>query len=180
MIPFSRQIVSFSPLMFLAGCGMVQASQSEDEIKAEIAKLPHDRPGLWSAHEKITAFSVKGLPDSAEAGMRKEFEARGRLGQLRCLTPDLAAANHYEQLRAFGGGSCQVIAFHSDGTTYTGALQCNFANQASGSVEISGTGAGEVQTMAYAVDMVPIKGAGPSIFYAGNATVERTGDCPAK
>jgi hypothetical protein len=166
--------------MLLGGCGFFEPPQSEAQIKAEIAKLPHDRPGLWSMHEKLESFSAGGVPAAVAERAQKELAARGRLGQVTCLTAEQANLSHYEQLRHFGGASCTVTAFHSDGAAFDGALQCNYANQLTGSVELSGTGSGEVQRMAYEVIMAPFKGEGPSMNYAGTMTMERTGECPAQ
>ena len=165
-------------LISLSGCRIFEPPQSEEQIKAEIAKLPRDRPGLWSMHEELASFTAGGVPASVAERAQKELAARGRLGQVHCLTAEQANASHYEQLRNFGGASCTVTAFHSDGSAFDSVLQCNYANELTGSVALSGTGAGEIQRMDYEVTMAPFKGEGPSMSYAGIATMERTGECP--
>lgn len=167
-------------LISLSGCRIFEPPQSEEQIKAEIAKLPRNRPGLWSMHEELASFTAGGVPASVAARAQKELAARGRLGQVHCLTAEQASASHYDQLRGFGGGTCTVTAFHSDGTTFDAVLQCNYGNELTGSVELSGTGAGDVQHMDYAVSMAPFKGEGRSMSYAGTATMELTGECPAR
>ena len=59
------------------------------------------------------------------------------------------------------------------------ALQCNYPNRLSGTVEFEGSAVGKVQQMKYSVAMAPPEGEGPSLSYSGIRTIERTGDCTA-
>ena len=166
-------------LVPLTGCDFAQPPQTQEQIQAEIAKLPRDRPGLWSVHEDIATFSAGGAPAAVAASMQKEMETQGRLGWARCITPQMAATSRYKALRSIGdeSSSCTITAFHSDGQIFDAAQQCSYPNGLSGTVEFEGSAVGKVQQMKYNVAMASPEGEGPSLSYSGIRTIERTGDC---
>jgi hypothetical protein len=166
-------------IVFVPGCGPARPPQSEAEIAAEIAKVPKQHAGLWSMHFELSAFSSTGLPEPATARLRRDIEARGRLGQVVCFTPAMVDRKFAESLRHADGSICEIQNFHSDGITYDALLSCKGAGGFVGEMDFAGSTHGDSQQDRATIVMKRPGQEAVSVSYQMLIDSRRTKDCPA-
>lgn len=170
--------VAFIPL--LSACSMAQPPQSEAEVVAEMAKVAPPKPGRWSAHFELMAFAADGAPAEVADRIRRELAARGRLGQVMCLTPEMIEEAFKGKLTTYDGASCRVADFRTGEAGYTATLVCNYANEMNGTVKLSGDFGAELSRETAQVELALIREPDKRITYMLESRSELVGSCAGK
>lgn len=172
-------LVSSVPLaVLLAGCEMMREDQTPDEVKAELAKAVLPQPGLWAMHFEVRSFEAAGVPAENVAKARKEIEARGRLGQLTCLTEASVAAARAGEVLGMNEMVCRVAYFKAEGEAYDGVWLCRAARD-DATVEATGQSKADGDVSTLRVNSSIPGSQGLRFTMEVVATSKRKGDCPA-
>ena len=167
-------------LPVLAGCGAAVPEQTPEQIRAEIAKIPPPRPGLWEAHFTLTEFSASGGPEGADERMRRELEARGRLGQVTCVTPESAKSAVEEGLVRYDGAFCQVQSLRVKDGGYDATLACEHDNGVVATVELGEAPPGDTVRSTARVTGTLKSNPDARFTYAAEQTDKFKGKCPTE
>jgi Protein of unknown function (DUF3617) len=176
----ARCLPAILALLVMGGCSALESPQSETQMRAEMAKLPRDKPGRYAMHFEVSSFSMKGIPADRTQSVRREIEGRGRLGHILCLSAADLNADRYQMLRQFDGANCQINHFTSDGTNLKTSLKCRYDNGIVTDVTMSAVGTGEVQPFEFEVSGTAKGHPEFAMSYAGKGIYEHTGACPAQ
>lgn len=162
----------------LAGCGPAREDQTPEQVQAELAKAVMPKPGLWAMHYEVMSFAAPGMPDAAVESARREVAARGRLGQLKCVTEATLAAARSGEVLGKSDMFCPPIYFKNDGAAYDSVWLCR-SRYDDATVEARGTATAERDVSTIQVNSsIPGSPAGRYTMELV-LTTERQGDCPA-
>jgi hypothetical protein len=163
----------------LTGCGAVRAEQTPAQVTAELAKAVVPRPGLWATHFDLKDLGSSDLPAAALDSARREMAARGRLGQLTCVTAGTVSAARSGVMLGMPNLFCPAAYFKTDGPSYDGVWLCRSRHDdATIEAQGSSTLTRDVSTI---IVNSSIPGSPRGRFTMELAvTTERIGDCPAK
>lgn len=164
--------------LLLTGCGTTREDQTPEQVQAELAKAVMPKPGLWAMHYEVKSFEAPGMPDAAVASARREVEARGRLGQLKCVTEATLAAARTGEVLGKQDMFCPPIYFKNDGAAYDSVWLCR-SRYDDATVEARGSAKAERDVATIEVNSsIPGSPAGRYTMEVV-LTTERRGDCPA-
>ena len=181
-----RAIVSYSHIfaagalaLILTACGTVRAEQTPEQVQAELAKAVTPRPGLWSTHFEVKDMASSDLPAAALESVEREMAARGRLGQLTCVTEATLAAARSGVMLGLPDLFCPAAYFKTDGPSYDGVWLCR-SRYDDATIEAQGTSTleGDISTININ-SSIPGSSSGRFTMVLA-VTTARTGDCPAQ
>jgi glucose/arabinose dehydrogenase len=164
----------------LAGCSLASPPQSEAEVAAELARVEPPKAGRWSSHFDLMAFEVNGAPAEVADRLQRELAARGRLGQVTCVTPGMIRDMFKGKLTTYDGAACRVIAFHVQDGAYTATLQCNYANELTGTIELAGQSGPENSRDSAQIELALISNPEKRVSYQLESRSEHLGACTGK
>ena len=130
----------------VSSCGSEPEEQanalSEEQIAAEVGKLPLPQAGLYKRTTSVLELTVPGASDEDMARMKTEAEKENDVRE-ECLTEEDAANGYKDMVRALGeaqdGLTCDFSEFASDGSRIDAKLLCDAPLGASAKIAIAGT-----------------------------------------
>lgn len=164
----------------LAGCSFTEPPQSQAEIAAEMAKVAMPTAGRWSAHYDLMAFSVDGAPAEVADRLQGELAARGRLGQVVCVTPGMIDDMLKGRMTTYDGAACQVTNFHVNEAGYAATLQCNYANELTGTIRLEGRSGPTASEESAQIELAMIRNPEKKVSYTLSGRSELLGSCAGK